>query len=555
MKHQYRRIGILILILSMAGCAYMRAGDGPNPELSAQYLANAQTLEHAGDLPGAMEKYKLALTADPGNTAAAEGRQRVGQRMAKIADDRYRLGMKYYNQGKYALARNEFLTALKYQPDHPGASKMLVSREPENAASYIFHVVKPGESLSVIAKKYYGDYKKYNLIAEFNNIQDATMVKPGQRIMVPEINGQRLTGVGATLDDASTYVIHKLQPGESISRLAKIYYGDYRKFHIIAQFNGMDDATKVTVGQRIKVPRVAGLPFNLPSKDTEPDLAQEPQKVEAIPEQPPEPAEDSEPLAQAPKPLAEVVEEPQPAADDEQVFAYRDSGIELFNQGKYEDAVFELNKAVEAAPEDQITRSYLAKAYLETGKALFTEDDFKAAEEAFESALHYNPDCTECQAMIDRSKIGPLLQHRTKGVAYFNKSQYAQAISELEAFLQIQPQDNEARHYLSKSHFELAMADFTEGRFEEARSGFESALEIDEKCEKCTEYIKRSVDSLKASHYNRGIVFYSKEQLPEAIREWQIVYDTDPGYKDVDQNLKKAKSLLEKLEKIKNTRK
>ena len=564
--------GILLLVLSVTGCAYMSGSSQPNPELSAQYLVNAQELEKRGDLPAAMEKYKLALTADPGNSAAAEGQKQLSKRTTKIANDHYQLGLRYYNRGKYALARNEFLTALKYQQDHQGALKMVMSRESENAPGYIFHVVKPGESLSAIAQKYYGDFKKFNVIAEFNSIEDVTMVKPGQRIMVPEINGQKIVGVSATSDDTSTYVIHKLQPGESIAKLAKTTYGDYRKFHIIAQFNDMADATKVTVGQPIKLPRVAGMPFHPPSTEAEPALIKavgqqtnlprmsgipiHPPSAEAEPalvKETPEYAEMPEPETQ-PTDELEVVEEPQPV-DEKELFAYRDSGIELFNQGKYEEAVFELNKAMEATPEDQKTRTYMAKAYFENGKELFAQEDFKAAEEAFESALNYDPECNQCQAMIDKSKLGPSLQHRTKGLAYFNKGQFDQAIAEFEQFLQIQPQDGEARLYLSKSYYQLALEDFNKRNFQEAKDGFEVALKTDENCERCAEYISLSMDGLKESHYNRGIVFFSKEQLPEAIKEWQMVYDIEPDYKDVDQDLKKAKSLLEKLERIKNSSK
>lgn len=101
----------------------------------------------------------------------------------------------------------------------------------------------------------------------------------------------------------------------------------------------------------------------------------------------------------------------------------------------------------------------------------------------------------------------------------------------------------------------MALEDFNKRNFQEAKDGFEVALKTDENCERCAEYISLSMDGLKESHYNRGIVFFSKEQLPEAIKEWQMVYDIEPDYKDVDQDLKKAKSLLEKLERIKNSSK
>ena len=64
----------------------------------------------------------------------------------------------------------------------------------------------------------------------------------------------------------------------------------------------------------------------------------------------------------------------------------------------------------------------------------------------------------------------------------------------------------------------------------------------------------QSLNSFKDSHYNKGVVYYGKQQLTEAVAEWEMVYELDPGYKDVEQNLKKARDLLNKLEKIKKSR-
>jgi len=81
-----------------------------------------------GDRPAALEQYQLALTVDPSNAEALQRKDELSQKLNRMADGRYYLGMKYYREGKYGLARKAFLTALKYQPDHPKASKMLVSR-------------------------------------------------------------------------------------------------------------------------------------------------------------------------------------------------------------------------------------------------------------------------------------------------------------------------------------------------------------------------------------------------------------------------------------------
>ena len=416
--------------------------------------------------------------------------------------------MKYYDQGKYGLARKQFLIALKYNPEHPRASKMLVSREPDKAPTYVFHTIQPGESLSQIAKHYYGDYQKYHIIARFNQLEDATNIKPGQRIMIPEYDGIALPETPVESDQADdAFVWHTLESGQSISKLAQLYYGDYKLFHAIARYNGMDDATKVTAGQRVKVPRLAGVPFNVPRKETD---AKSSDMVESAPVPPvaiQAPQVSEEPPAEE-QVSAEDLKTDTESNGDEQILAYRDTGIALFNDGKFEDAVFELNKAVEAAPEDAPTRHYLSRAYFETGKQLFNQQDFEAAGEAFESALQYDPQCSQCQGYIDRSKMGPLLVHRTQGMAYFNKNQYEEAIGEFEQFLGMRPGDNEIRGFLSKAYFEQGLIDYNKGSFLEAKKRFEAAHAYDPSCEKCDSYVDQSEDRYKDTHYNKGICLF-----------------------------------------------
>ncbi|MEJ7642953.1 MAG: LysM peptidoglycan-binding domain-containing protein [Chryseolinea sp.] len=49
------------------------------------------------------------------------------------------------------------------------------------------YVVKSGDSLSKIAKQYYGDASKWNKIFEANRdkIKNADLIQPGQKIIIP----------------------------------------------------------------------------------------------------------------------------------------------------------------------------------------------------------------------------------------------------------------------------------------------------------------------------------------------------------------------------------
>ncbi|MDX2480110.1 MAG: peptidoglycan-binding protein LysM [Desulfuromusa sp.] len=52
-----------------------------------------------------------------------------------------------------------------------------------------FYTVSKGDWLSKIAKKYYGDAKKYNVIFEANRevIKDADLIYPGQVLRIPKL--------------------------------------------------------------------------------------------------------------------------------------------------------------------------------------------------------------------------------------------------------------------------------------------------------------------------------------------------------------------------------
>lgn len=59
--------------------------------------------------------------------------------------------------------------------------------EPKPEAQY--HTVEKGEWLSKIAKKYYGDANKYNLIFEANKpmLKDPDLIYPGQVLRIPNL--------------------------------------------------------------------------------------------------------------------------------------------------------------------------------------------------------------------------------------------------------------------------------------------------------------------------------------------------------------------------------
>lgn len=116
--------------------------------------------------------------------------------------------------------------------------------EPSQA---VVHVVRSGESLSVIAKRYNKTLKQ---LKSYNNLR-STSLAIGQKIKIPG------TG-GAMLDVASAVAVervHKVKRGESLSVIAQRYDSSSEA---LKKYNRLK-STSLSIGQKIKIPGASSL--------------------------------------------------------------------------------------------------------------------------------------------------------------------------------------------------------------------------------------------------------------------------------------------------------
>ncbi len=367
MKH---KIPSLLLCLGMlwaaAGCAVI-----PSKQTAAEFrdsaLAQAEAHEAAGDLVAALDKYRIAMTVDGENAAAAEGVRRTAQRLQASACRFYEAGVRLQGQGRDLQARQHFLTALRLWPEHAKALAALMERGQPSQTDHIVHVVQPGENLSQIAARYYGDPRKFDLIAAYNQIKDAATIRAGQELKMP------------------------VQPG------------------------GGTPEKESRAGLPAAALNLAG---NQPGSD--------------------------------------------PGCETDQTAVYREQGIEMFEEGNYADAVVEFSKVLGLSPDDAQAASFCHQSYFRIAMKRFEDENYLGAIDGFTRSLAYQRDCRQCHAYIEKSK-----------------SRY---------------------------------------------------MEI---------------------HYKLGMQHYSREQILEAIREWEKVKSIDPQYKKVDTLIVKAQTILKNLEEIK----
>ncbi|MBN1930179.1 MAG: LysM peptidoglycan-binding domain-containing protein, partial [Desulfobacterales bacterium] len=294
MKNKYFIQGIILFTL-VIGCVLPVRKSSEKPtapweekeKLIQSYLQKGQVYENKGNLVEASKQYKLALTVDARNLSAVEKNRRIENQLHVLAEKYYQEGLNFHKNGKYDLARRKFLMTLRHWPNHSGALEM---------------------------------------------------IRPRKQI------------------PAQNYLVHTIKAGESISQLAMLYYGDYHKFPIIAEYNNLKNATKVYVGQKIKVPQVEGLPFLVKKNDIK--------------------TEDVYPTVKPKKKETVKDEKKEPPVEIEEETRYRDLGIELFKKKEYLESTLELLKALNANPDDTTTREYLYQSNFNWAMELFEKKDY-----------------------------------------------------------------------------------------------------------------------------------------------------------------------------------
>lgn len=230
------------------------------------------------------------------------------------------------------------------------------------------------------------------------------------------------------------YIVHTIKPGESLSKVAGIYYGDHQKFPVIAKYNNMTDATRVHEGQKIKVPEIEGVEFLVGGEAVETeetaiaysgfwdweDVREGPTGVKA-------------------------------QETEEEIAIYRDHGIDLYHKKEYQEALVALNLALNMEPNDKITLEYVHKSHFYNAMALFDQKDYMQAKSEFEASLRYKEDCQACLAYINKSEDLYKEMHYKRGMQYFGNEQLRQAIQEWEMVRARDPKYKRVAYLIDKA--------------------------------------------------------------------------------------------------------
>ncbi len=422
-------------------------------------------------------------------------------------------GENFENQGLFTSALEQYELALTVDPENLQATqhKQQVQFKLRRRAEDHYH---KGVALDEQGK--YEAARKEYLIA-LQNWPDYEAAK------------EKLTPGGVSAD-GSAYITHTLTNGESVSKLALLYYGDLSAYPVIGKFNHLEDVTKVRVGQKQTY------------------LASANQKNKEM--KAPETRVEKEPSAEEKNVKERTVEahgtiEPTDTTvkntiDPSQNTSVQDtSTLDEMHEAKLAEQG-DAEQADKDNPEAYTGRYTQGHDVIENG--VVRKEETQASDVSQDNPPHGQQTLASLESTSSSYDTA---------IELFNIKKYAQAIPLFESARASDPDNAVLRKYLFDSHFQLGLSQFNSKQFLLAKQSFETALSYDVTCDMCPEYIEKSESTYKEKHYNLGIHYFGKEQLEKAIEEWKRVKQLDPDYKSVSANLKKAELLHERLESIK----
>jgi len=205
------------------------------------------------------------------------------------------------------------------------------------------------------------------------------------------------------------------------------------------------------------------------------------------------------------------------------------------------------------------------KKHFQKGLSLKKTDPSKARME-FLTALRIKPDF---QPAIDELKDVHLLAAKIRllapsgdadtgvedylsvALSLYEDGDYAGAIHEFLKAKEKYPKNPEITKYLNLSYYKHGISLFEKGEYKESLRMF-SNLRPD--FEKAGEYLKKVRAGLKKmgeEYYKNGLKLFREQKLNQAIEQWNMALEIEPGHKKAKEYIEKAKNLLKSLEQLK----
>lgn len=334
------------------------------------------------------------------------------------------------------------------------------------------------------------------------------------------------------------HFLYTMQPGDSISSVAKRMLGDPLKFYILARYNNLENPSEIEVGQTIRVPGKA------PPKAVALKTAAE--KPQAAAKEPQQAVQDAA-LATAPAVPAKNAPAPAPAVPAK-VAPAPAPAVPAKEETRESDAAAQRLRAVE-------TEAQAIERVLSTAEDYRGRGEHRSAINHLEEGLVEFPEAP----VVRQVAVATYLDHADQ---LYGGGRLTEAERALKRAAELEP-GNAA---VGKRLDQVARRQRAENLFVEASRFSNQNLPIDA-FDTYSEVVKLVPDHAEAkkqlvslkpkvaeAYHRQALTAYRLQELDKAVQIWdKVLQDIDPNYEPAKVYRAQAKELMERLENLSQT--
>jgi tetratricopeptide (TPR) repeat protein len=142
-------------------------------------------------------------------------------------------------------------------------------------------------------------------------------------------------------------------------------------------------------------------------------------------------------------------------------------------------------------------------------------------------------------------EVNPLLAEAREAV---DRSDFADAIAAVDKYLAGKPGDRDGLTLKKQALYGQAKSQMDARQYTGSIQSLTQLTRLQPDYEDASALLKQARTRNIEMHYTQGVRFYREEKLKEAIAEWRLVLDMDPGHANARRNIDQAEKLLKGLE-------
>jgi phage tail protein X len=232
------------------------------------------------------------------------------------------------------------------------------------------------------------------------------------------------------------FVTHTVGQGDTLQSLALRYYGDRSRSEVIWETNQLPANPRLTAGTTLKIPEIPGVPFIHPEvRRPAPPAAGAPAP--------------RAPAPSAPAPSASTTETPKD--EPPEVNPLLAEAREALDRKDYAEALSDADKFLAGSPGNRDGLTLKKQALYQQGKAHLSERKYEESYRALTQLAKIQPDYEDSPALLRQARARVVEQHYSQGVRLYREEKLAEAVSQWQAVLELDPQHANAKRNIDQA--------------------------------------------------------------------------------------------------------